>query len=118
MLLVTGAVIAITTGIGIGAMTRLERRDGCLWGQVPKKGLCAVGHADREPSDPRWHRRGVRAHVAAGIAAILLMLGLNRAAQSSVVVSHAVAAGIPLAREGDGKLFGASWFTHATQPDG
>jgi hypothetical protein len=39
VLLVVSAAIAIATGAGLGAMTRLERRDGYLWAQLPKQGL-------------------------------------------------------------------------------
>ena len=106
---------AIAIGIALGAMTRLERRDGYLWAQLPKRGLwlwaalivsrlLVTGIA---PADG--------AHVAAGTAAILLMLGLNRAAQALVVAPRAIAAGIPFAPEKDGSVFGASWFHHATR---
>ena len=50
------------------------------------------------------------ASVAAGTSAILLMLGLNRAAQALVVVPRAIAARIPFAPEKDGSVFAASWF--------
>ena len=111
VLLMVSAVIAVAIGVGLGAMTRLERRDGHLWAQLPKRGLwlwaglivsrlviSGVGHA-------------AGAHVAAGTTAILLMLGLNRAAQALVVVPRAIAAGIPFAPEKDGSVFGASWFS-------
>lgn len=114
VLLAVSAVTAIAIGIALGAMTRLERRDGHLWAQLPKRGLwlwaalivsrllvTGIAHADG-------------AHVAAGTAAILLMLGLNRAAQTLVVAPRAIAAGIPFAPEKDGTVFGASWFQHAT----
>ncbi len=39
VLLVLSAVIAIAVGLRLGAMTRLERRDGFLWAQLPKQGL-------------------------------------------------------------------------------
>jgi hypothetical protein len=114
VLLTAGAAIAIALGVGLGLMTRLERRDGHLWAQLPVRGLwlwaglivsrllvTGVGHA-------------AGAHVAAGSAAILLMLGLNRAAQALVVVSRAIAAGIPFAPEKDGTVFGAGWFSGVT----
>jgi hypothetical protein len=109
-LLVVSAAVAIAIGAVLGAMTRLERRDGHLWAQLPKQGLwlwagliasrlLITGIADVSG-----------AHVAAGSAAILLMLGLNRAAQAAVVVPRAIVAGIPFAPEKDGRVFGASWF--------
>lgn len=117
VLLVASAAIAIAIGVGQGAITRLERRDGYLWAQLPKQGLwlwagliasrlviALVAHADG-------------AHVAAGTAAILLTLGLNRAAQAAVVVPRAIAAGVPFAPERDGSEFGAGWFARPADRD-
>ena len=102
VLLSVSAVIAIAIGVGLGAMTRLERRDGYLWAQLPKRGLWLWGGllVSRVAVTGIAHASG--AHVAAGTAAILLMLGLNRAAQALVVAPRAVAAGIPFAPEKDG----------------
>jgi hypothetical protein len=110
VLLIVSAVIAIAIGVGLGAMTRLERRDGYLWAQLPKHGLWLWGGllVSRVGVIGIAHVSG--AHVAAGTTAILLMLGLNRAAQALVVAPRAIAAGIPFAPEKDGSVFGASWF--------
>lgn len=110
VLLVVSGVIAIAIGIGLGAMTRLERRDGYLWAQLPKQGLWLWGGliASRLAITGVAHVTG--ASVAAGTSAILLMLGLNRAAQALVVVPRAIAARIPFAPEKDGSVFAASWF--------
>ena len=99
-------------------MTRLERRDGYLWAQLPKRGLWLWGGliVSRLVITGIAHAAG--AHVAAGTAAILLMLGLNRAAQALVVVPRAIAAGIPFAPEKDGTVFGASWFARTDRPRG
>ena len=85
VLLSVSAVIAIAIGLGLGAMTRLERRDGYLWAQLPKQGLWLWGglFVGRLAVTGIAHASG--AHVAAGTAAILLMLGLNRAAQALVL---------------------------------
>ena len=110
VLLIVSAAIAVAIGVALGTMTRLERRDGYLWAQLPKKGLylwaglivsrlAITGVADV-----------ASAHLAASAAAILLMLGLNRAAQALVIVPRAIAAGIPFAPEKDGTVFGAGWF--------
>jgi hypothetical protein len=109
-LLVVSAAVAIAIGAALGAITRLERRDGHLWAQLPKQGLWLWGGliVSRLLITGIAHVSG--AHVAAGTAAILLMLGLNRAAQAAVVVPRAIAAGIPFAPEKDGRVFGASWF--------
>jgi hypothetical protein len=109
VLLVVGAAIAIATGVGLGAITRLERRDGHLWAQLPTRGLWLWGGliVSRLVILGIAHSSG--AHVAAGTAAILLTLGLNRAAQALVVAPRAIAAGIPFAPEKDGSVFGAGW---------
>jgi hypothetical protein len=110
VLLVVSAAVAIAIGAALGAMTRLERRDGHLWAQLPKQGLWLWGGLIVS----RLLITGIAdvsgAHVAAGTAAILLMLGLNRAAQAAVVVPRAIAAGIPFAPEKDGSVFARSWF--------
>jgi len=113
MLLATSAATAILIGLGLGAMTRLQRRDGHLWAQLPKRGLWLWGAliASRLLIAGVAHLDG--AHVAAGTASILLVLGLNRAAQALVIVPRAIAAGIPFAPEKDGRVFGASWFSAA-----
>jgi hypothetical protein len=111
VLLVVSAAIAIAIGAGLGAMTRLQRRDGYLWAQLPKRGLWLWGGliVSRLVVTGVAHAAG--AHVAAGTTAILLMLGLNRAAQALVVVPRAIAADIPFAPEKDGSVFGAGWFS-------
>jgi hypothetical protein len=108
------AAIAIATGTGLGAMTRIERRDGHLWAQLPKRGLCLWGAliVGRLAITGIAHIDG--AHLAAGTSAILLMLGLNRGAQALVVVPRAIAAGIPFAPEKDGTVFGAGWFARSS----
>jgi hypothetical protein len=114
VLLVVSAAIAIATGAGLGALTRLERRDGYLWAQLPKRGLWLWGGliVSRLVIIGIAHAAG--ADVAAGTAAILLTLALNRGAQALVVVPRAIAAGIPFAPEKDGTVFGASWFSRST----
>lgn len=110
LLLAVSGVIAIAVGLGLGAMTRLERRDGYLWAQQPKQGLWLWGGliVSRLAIVGIGHVAG--AQLASGTTAILLTLGLNRAAQALVVAPRAIAAGIPFAPEKDGSVFGASWF--------
>jgi hypothetical protein len=112
-LLALSAVIAIAIGVGLGAMTRLERRDGHLWAQLPKRGLWLWGGLFVTRVVMAGIANVSGAHLAAGTAAILLVLGLNRAAQSLVVVPRAIAAGIPFAPERNGSVFGASLFSHS-----
>ncbi|HEY3829813.1 MAG TPA: hypothetical protein VGL57_11505 [Solirubrobacteraceae bacterium] len=118
VLLVVSAAIAIGTGAGLGTMTRLERRDGYLWAQLPKRGLWLWGGLIVSRLAIIGIAHGTGAQVAAGTAAILLMLGLNRVAQALVVVPRAITAGIPFAPEKDGTVFGASWFSRATGREG
>ena len=113
LLLTASAVIAVTIGVGLGAITRLEQRDGYLWAQLPKQGLWLWGGliVSRLLFLGIAHAAG--AHVAAGTTAILLTLGLNRAAQALVVAARAIMVGIPFAPENDGTVFGANWFRPA-----
>jgi hypothetical protein len=111
VLLTVSAVIAIAIGVGLGAMTRLERRDGHLWAQLPTRGVWLWGGLVISRLLITGIGDATHAHLAAGTTAILLMLGLNRAAQALVVVPRAIAAGIPFAPEKDGRVFGASWFS-------
>jgi hypothetical protein len=115
VLLVVSTVIAIAIGLGLGAITRLERRDGHLWAQLPKQGLWLWGGLIVSRLLITGIASASGAHLAAGTTAILLTLGLNRAAQALVVVPRAIAAGIPFAPEKDGKVFGASWFAHPSE---
>jgi hypothetical protein len=113
-LLIVSAVIAIAIGVGLGAITRLERRDGYLWARLPKRGLWLWGGLIVGRLLVTGVADAAGAHVAAGTTAILLLLGLNRAAQALVVVPRAIAAGIPFAPEKDGTVFGAGWFSRST----
>ena len=114
ILLAVSAGIAIATGLGLGAMTRLERRDGHLWAQLSTRGLWLWGGLIFSRLLIAGIAHGAGAHVAAGTASILLVLGLNRAAQALVIVPRAIAAGIPFAPERDGRVFGADWFSAST----
>src|ERR1700743_2274838 len=104
ILLVVGAAIAIVTGLGLGAMTRLERRDGFLWARLSTRGLWLWGGLIVSRLLIVGIAEGAGAHVAASTASILLILGLNRAAQSLVIVPRAIAAGIPFAPERAGRV--------------
>ncbi len=118
VLLTVSAVIAIAIGLGLGAMTRLERRDGHLWAQLPTRGLWLWGGLIISRLLITGIGDATHAHLAAGATAILLMLGLNRAAQALVVAPRAIAAGIPFAPEKDGSVFGAGWFNHSNGREG
>jgi hypothetical protein len=114
VLLTVSAVLAIAVGLSLGAMTRLERRDGYLWTQLPKSGLWLWAGLIAGRLIITVIAHGVSADFAAGTSAILLMLGVNRLAQALVVVPRAIHAGIPFAPEKDGSVFGASWFAQSS----
>jgi hypothetical protein len=118
VLLTVSAVIAIAIGLGLGAMTRLERRDGHLWAQLPTRGLWLWGGLIISRLLIIGIGDATHAHLATGTTAILLMLGLNRAAQAVVVAPRAISAGIPFAPEKDGSVFGAGWFNHSDGREG
>ncbi len=118
VLLVVSAAIAIAVGLGLGAMTRLERRDGFLWAQLPKQGLWLWGALLVSRLAIAGVGEVTGAHLVAGTSVILLVLGLNRAAQAVAIVPRAVAAGIPFAPEKDGSVFGASWFSDSARREG
>jgi hypothetical protein len=103
--LIAGAILVTAIGVGQGMVLRLESRGGSLWGQLPVKGLwlwlLLVG--SRVVMTVTAH--GLDAKVAAGSSTLLLMLGVNRLAQAGVIVTRAMAAGIPFAAEKDGKAF-------------
>lgn len=114
-LIAISAAVAIGIGLALGAMTKIERRNGYLWAKLPKQGLWLWAALIASRVAITAVASISDAHVAAGTTAILLTLGLNRAAQAAVVVPRAIAAGIPFAPEKDGKVFGASWFAgHAS----
>lgn len=103
--LVVGGLLVTGIGLAQGCVTRLESRDGALWGQMPVKGLWlwALLIATRLAMTGVAVMLG--AHVAASSSTILLMLGINRLAQAAVVVPRAMSAQISFAPEKDGKVF-------------
>ena len=108
--LTIGAAGSIAVGLGFGAITKLESRNGALWARMPVRGLwlwaALIG----------WRvvimvlATSMHAHVAASTTTLLFTLGLNRLAQAAVIMPRAMAAGIPFAPEKDGKTFLASAF--------
>lgn len=111
VLLGLGSAVALATGLSLGVMTRLQARDGGLWGQMPVRGLgvWAALIATRVALMAIAHASG--AHLAAEGSTMLLTLGLNRIAQAAVVSVRALAAGIPFAPEKDGSVFAAGLFS-------
>ena len=105
VLLMVSCAIALGIGLALGAMTRIESRDGHLWTQLPQSGLLLWAGLIVSRLVVIGIAEALGAHAVAGTSAILLTLGLNRVAQALVVVPRAVAAGIPFAPEKDGKVF-------------
>jgi hypothetical protein len=94
------AVIAVAIGVAQGAITRLESRDGMLWGRLPVWGLwfwvalivsrvvmILIAHA-------------IGAEAAASTDSVLVTLGINRLAQGGAIAGRAVRAGLPLTLTG------------------
>jgi hypothetical protein len=108
--LVIGAAGSIAIGLGFGAITKLESRDGSLWAQMPVRGLWLWAAMVAWRGVIFVLATGVHAHVAASSTTLLFTLGLNRLAQAAVIVPRAMAAGVPFAPEKDGKTFMAGAF--------
>jgi hypothetical protein len=97
--LTVGAAGSLLIGLAFGLITRLESRDGVLWGKMPLRGLWLWAGlvAWRVLIIVLAARTG--AHVAASTTPLLLTLGLNRLGQAAVIVPRAMLAGIPFAPE-------------------
>ncbi|MBC3840095.1 hypothetical protein GXW82_07610 [Streptacidiphilus sp. 4-A2] len=116
--LVIGAVGSIAVGLAFGAMTRLEARDGVLWGRLPLRGLWLWAALVGWRAVVFVLAEATHAHVAASSATLLFTLGLNRVAQAAVIMPRAMAAGIPFAPEKDGRTFLASSFERGASGSG
>jgi hypothetical protein len=103
--LIAGALVVAGIGVAQGSVIRLESRDGALWGQMPVKGLWLWALLVASRILMTVVALGLGAHVAASSSAILLMLGINRLAQSAVVLPRALSAGVPFAPEKNGTTF-------------
>ena len=116
LLLVLSATLAVVIGVLQGLSMRLQARDGFLWGQLPRRSLwfwvaLAISHGAILLA-----ARGMGAHVAAGSAATLVVLGANRLAQGAVVTPRALRAGIPFAPESNGSSPFSGLFPPAAVP--
>lgn len=101
--LVLGAVVVAGVGLALGKVTRLESRDGALWGQLPVRGLWLWLLLIVSRLLITAIASGADAKVAASSSTILLMLGINRLAQAAVILPRAMSAGTPFAPERDGR---------------
>jgi hypothetical protein len=110
--LVIGAAGSVVIGLGFGAITRLESRDGYLWAQLPKFGLWLWGALFGWRGMMVLLATMTHAHIAASSSTMLFSLGLNRLASAAVIVPRAMSAGIPFAPEKDGKVSMAGVFDH------
>jgi hypothetical protein len=92
-----GAVVATTIGLGQGALTHLESRDGALWQKMPLRGLWlwAALIISRVAVVAAAHVLG--AHAASSTDSVFLALGINRLAQAAMIAARASRAGLPLA---------------------
>ena len=95
-LIAVGSAVAAVTGLSLGWLMRLERRDGWLWGQLPRRGLWLWAAFFASRGVLVGIARAVGAHVAAATHAELLILGINRLAQAFVVGGRASHGSPPL----------------------
>ena len=103
--LVISGLIAVTIGLLQGRMMRLECRNGALWGQMPVRGLWLWAVLVGSRLIMTVIALAVGAKVAGSSAPIIMLLGINRLGQAAIVMRHALATGIPLAPEKDGRSF-------------
>jgi hypothetical protein len=108
--LAVGAAGSLLIGLAFGAITRLESRNGVLWGKLPLRGLWlwVALIAWRAVVMVLAARTG--AHVAASTTPLLFTLGLNRVGQAAVISARAMLSGIPFAPEKDGRTFPGGGF--------
>jgi hypothetical protein len=99
------AVVAVAIGVAQGSLLHLESRDGGLWGRMPTKGLWWWVALIASRLVVFVIAGVIGAKAATSLDSILLVLGLNRLAQATVIAARAVAAGVPFAPEKDGKTF-------------
>jgi hypothetical protein len=109
--LTVGAAGSLLIGLAFGLITRLESRDGVLWGKLPRRGLWlwVVLVAWRVLIMVLAARTA--AHVAASTTPLLFTLGLNRLGQAVVIAARAMRAGLPFAPEKDASTFLADAFS-------
>lgn len=103
--LAIGIACSVAVGLGLGAITHLESRDGVLWSRLPARGLWLWAALVASRGVMYAVASGLDAHVAVSGASLLLMLGLNRLAQAGVMVARAHTMGVPFAPEKDGRTF-------------
>jgi|SRR5579859_746887 len=101
--LTVGAVGSLLIGLGFGAITRLQERNGALWAQLPLRGLWLWVGLIAWRALIMLVAAKAGAHVAASTTPLLFTLGLNRLGQAAVIAIRAMAAGIPFAPEKDGR---------------
>lgn len=94
----TSALIAAVIGFAQGGVTRLQSRDGTLWGRLPAWGLLLWVTLIVSRLAMMALAHGIDAEAAASLDSVLVVLGINRLAQAGVIASRAAHAGIPLAR--------------------
>jgi hypothetical protein len=91
------ALIAAAIGCAQGRMTRLQSRDGTLWGRLPARGLWLWVALVISRVAMMVVAHGIGAEAAASLDSVLVVLGVNRLAQAGMIASRASRAGLPLA---------------------
>jgi hypothetical protein len=103
-------LVAALIGIAQGNAMQLESREGGLWGKLPSAALWLWGALLLSRLAFVVLAELLGAHAASSLGSIVLVFGVNRLAQASVVALRAMAAGIPFAPEQNGASFAATLF--------
>lgn len=91
------ALVAVATGVGQGAMTRIEARAGAAWGKLPPRGLWLWAALILSRVAVMVVAHNIGAEAAASLDSVVVVLGVNRLAQAAAIVARAGRAGLQLA---------------------
>lgn len=103
--LILGVAGSALIGLGFGAITRIQERDGYLWAQLPRFGLWLWIALFAWRGLDFAIASAMHAHIAASSSTLLFSLGVNRLAQAALLVPRAMSLGVPFAPEKDGRSF-------------
>jgi hypothetical protein len=88
-LIAASALIGVAIGLGQGAMTRLESRDGTLWARLPKRALWLWAALILSRVAIMVVAHGLGAGAATSLDSVIVVLGINRLAQAGVIAARA-----------------------------
>lgn len=90
------ALFAASIGLGQGAMMQLDARHGALRGKLPVRGLWLWAALVGSRVLVAVVAPTLGAHAASSFGAILLVLGVNRLAQTAAIAARAMNTGMPI----------------------